>query len=122
VPSPPSRLVKALHGTDWSFRPRGRADAEVERVPVGGWLVASSALSLHAAAIEGLGPALLAEWLVSPDIDAGRLIDLFPDYEATATDFSSAIWLLYASRQHLPQRVRTVVDCLKNELRQRIST
>jgi DNA-binding transcriptional LysR family regulator len=107
-------------GTEWSFRTRGCADAAVEKVRVGGWLVASSALSLHTAALEGLGPVLLAEWLVSPDIDAGRLIDLFPAYEATATDFSSAIWLLYASRQHLPTRVRTVIDFLKNELRQRI--
>lgn len=128
MPAAPSELsgcscLRFSHrdfGTEWSFRTRGCADADVKKVRVSGWLVASSALSLHAAALEGLGPVLLAEWLVSPDIDAGRLIDLFPAYEATATDFSSAIWLLYASRQHLPQRVRTVVDFMKNELRQRI--
>jgi hypothetical protein len=33
-----------------------------------------------------------------------------------------AIWLLYASRRHLLQRVRTVTDFLKNELRQRIGS
>ena len=109
-------------GTDWSFRRRGQRDTDVERVRVGGWMLASSALSLHAAALEGLGPVLLAEWLVRPDLEAGRLIDLLPDFEATATDFTSSIWLLYASREHLPRRVRLVVDFLRDELLRRIGS
>jgi DNA-binding transcriptional LysR family regulator len=102
--------------SEWEFRERGIVNAKVQKVAVGGWLVASSALSLHQAALDGLGPVLLADWLLGPDMAAGRLVDLFPRYEATATDFDAAIWLLFASRDHLPRRVRVVVDFLRDEL------
>lgn len=102
--------------SEWSFRALGRTPGKVETVQVGGWLVASSALSIQQAALDGLGPVLLADWLLDPDIAAGRLVDLFPQYEATATHFDHAIWLLYASRAHLPRRVRVVVDFLRAEL------
>jgi DNA-binding transcriptional LysR family regulator len=80
---------------------------------VRGWLVMSTAVALHRAALEDLGPTLLADWLVAPDIEAGRLVDLFPKLEATATNFDSAVWLLYASREHVPRRVRAFVDFVK---------
>ncbi|WP_296306648.1 LysR family transcriptional regulator [Pseudomonas sp.] len=100
----------------WSFRRRGVADADVEVVPIGGWLSASSSMSLLASAVDGLGPVLLADWLVEADIRTGRLVDLFPGYEVTSTHFDNAVWLLYASRDHLPRRVRVVVDFLRTEL------
>jgi DNA-binding transcriptional LysR family regulator len=100
--------------TQWSFRDR---QGGVQSVAVRGWLVMSTALALHRAALDGLGPALLADWLVDPDIDAGRLVDLFPKHEATATNFDSAVWLLYASREHMPRRVRAFVDFVKAKLR-----
>lgn len=99
--------------TQWSFRSPG---GPVETVAVRGWLVMSTALALHRAALEGLGPTLLADWLVEPDLRAKRLVDLFPDFEVTATNFDSAVWLLYASREHVPQRVRAVVDFFKTQL------
>ena len=104
--------------SEWTFRPAGGGGdtPQTEVVPVKGWMVASSALSLHQAALAGLGPVLLADWLLDEDIAAGRLIDLFPDYEATSTHFDSAVWLLFASREHLPRRVRVVVDFLRTEL------
>lgn len=100
----------------WSFKAKGAPDADIEVVAIGGWLAASSALSLLEAAVDGLGPVLLADWLVDPDIAAGRLVDLFPQYEATSTTFDNGVWLLFASREHLPRRVRVVVDFLRDEL------
>jgi DNA-binding transcriptional LysR family regulator len=97
--------------TQWSFRERD--SQPMQTVAVRGWLVMSTALALHRAALDGLGPALLSDWLVGPDLDAGRLVDLFPNHEATATNFDSAVWLLYASREHVPQRVRAFVDFVK---------
>jgi DNA-binding transcriptional LysR family regulator len=98
--------------TQWSFRPRAGGNNTVD-VAIGGWLVASSAMALRQAALEGLGPALLADWLVMDDVKAGRLVDVFPKWEATATHFDSAVWLLYASREHVPQRVRAVIEFLR---------
>jgi DNA-binding transcriptional LysR family regulator len=34
----------------------------------------------------------------------------------TSTNFDNAVWLLYASREHLPRRVRVVVDFFRAEL------
>jgi DNA-binding transcriptional LysR family regulator len=101
----------------WRFRPLGEAQAEAEAVSVGGWFVASSATALRRAALEGLGPALLADWLIDGDVARGRLVDLFPGLEASAGQFDSAVWLLYPAREHLPRRVRAMVDFLKGALR-----
>jgi DNA-binding transcriptional LysR family regulator len=97
--------------TQWSFRERD--NGAVQEVAVRGWLVMSTALALHRAALDGLGPTLLADWLVGVDLEAGRLVDLFPHHEATATNFDSAVWLLFASREHMPRRVRAFVDFVK---------
>jgi DNA-binding transcriptional LysR family regulator len=113
--------------TAWTFRelpsdkaaPGEAASARapsIETVHVRGWMMASTSLALHRASLDGLGPALLADWLVDADVEAGRLVNLFPRHEASATDFDSAVWLLYASRSHLPARVRGVVDFLKEAL------
>lgn len=107
------RFALPGYRTQWLFRDPAGA---VEAVPVQGWLVASTALALHRAALDGLGPALLADWLVGPDLEAGRLVDLFPGHEVTATDFDGAVWLLYASRAQVPRRVRAVVELLKERL------
>ncbi len=99
--------------TQWKFR---SANSALQTVDVKGWLVLSTALALHRASLDGLGPALLADWLVGRDIACGSLIDLFPDQEVTATDFESKVWLLYASRAHLPRRVREVIGFLKEQI------
>jgi DNA-binding transcriptional LysR family regulator len=84
-------------------------------VAVSGWLLMSTALALHRAALDGIGPALLGEWLIESDLKSGRLVDLFPNHEVTATNFDSAVWLLYASREHVPQRVRALIDLVKKK-------
>lgn len=99
--------------SEWRLRAR---DGSEQSVPVRGWLIVSTALAMHRAALDGLGPALLSDWLIGPDLAAGRLVDLFPDHEVTGTDFSSAVWLLYASRAYLPRKLRACVDFLKERL------
>ena len=64
-----------------------------------------------------VGPALLADWLVADDLAAGRLVDLFPEYEATPTDFDNAVWLLHTSRSYVPKRVRAFVEFMKQRIR-----
>lgn len=98
--------------TQWRFRSRGGA---VTEVPVKGGIVISNALALHRAALEGLGPVLLADWLVGADLKHGRLVNLFPGYEVTATAFSTAAWILYPSRSYVPLKVRAFIDFMKAE-------
>ncbi len=97
----------------WIFRDRV---GEVTTVPVGGSLVIGNAMCLRQAARDGLGPALLADWLIADDLNAGRLVALLDDYDVTATSFETAVWALYPSRDHLPRKVRATIDFLRSEL------
>jgi DNA-binding transcriptional LysR family regulator len=96
--------------TRWLFRDKR---GEVTQVAVDGDLVVSNALALRDCALAGMGPCLLANWLIDEDLAAGRLVDLFPAYRVTATDFETAAWLLYPSRTYLPNKVRATIDFLK---------
>lgn len=101
---------------DFRSRWRFRRDNEIIEVPVTGDIVISSPLALRSAACAGLGPALLASWLIDEDVASGRLVDLFPDYEAAAASFETAAWILYPSRSLLPLKARLVIDFLKAAL------
>ncbi|MEM9144652.1 MAG: substrate binding domain-containing protein [Pseudomonadota bacterium] len=99
--------------TAWRFR---RADGAEITVPVAGDIVLSPASSLRQAALAGLGPALLPDWLIDEDIAQGRLVDVFPDHAATATSFETAAFVVYPSRSILPQKVRAMIDHLRAHL------
>ena len=62
-----------------------------------------------------MGLALLPDWLVTEDIQAGRLSRLFETMEVTATDFNSAIWLVRPSGNYLPLKTRAFIDFLLAE-------
>ncbi|MBI3562362.1 MAG: LysR family transcriptional regulator [Gammaproteobacteria bacterium] len=97
----------------WLFRdPRGT----VTEIPVHGDITILNALALRACALAGMGPVLLANWLIDADIAEGRLVDLFPEYRVSVADFDTAAWLLYPSRAHLPNKVRVMIDFLKQHL------
>jgi DNA-binding transcriptional LysR family regulator len=110
-----SCLTYALPGyrTRWIFR-----DAAGEQfVPIAASMVISGALALRQATLDGIGPALLANWLIDRDLEAGRLIDLFPSHQVTATTFETAAWLLCATRDLMPRKVKTTADFLRTRLR-----
>jgi DNA-binding transcriptional LysR family regulator len=121
-PSAPGELATrdclrcSRHGqrAPWRFRDLRGSIREVE---VHGWLLASNSLALHRAALDGLGPAMLPDWLAAGDLAEGKLVDLFPDYEATPNDFDNAVWMLYASRAYLPRRVTTSMSFIKQRIR-----
>ncbi|WP_147125335.1 LysR family transcriptional regulator [Shimia ponticola] len=96
----------------WRFRQAG----DELTVPVTGPVLLSSPLALRHAARQGLGPALLPDWLVANDLRRGRLMNLFPDWQVTATTFDTAAWLLYPSRRHLPARTRAAITVLRQAL------
>jgi len=106
------RLPLPGYRSRWRFRNKR---GTVLDVPIQGSIVISSVLAIQRAAVDGMGPALLADWLIREDLTKGRLIDLFPGYDVTATDFDTAAWLLYPSRAYLPRKVRAFIDFLKSE-------
>jgi len=100
--------------THWRFRSGG--DDPVLDVAITPRLRVSGALALREAARAGLGPTLMADWLVDEDIRAGRLVDLFPGHDVTATQFDTAAWLIYPSRSFLPRKTRAMIDFLRERL------
>jgi DNA-binding transcriptional LysR family regulator len=98
----------------WRYRATGATD--VGEAAVSGDIVISNALALYSAALNGLGPALLPDWLIAGDLARGDLIDIWPGYDWAATDFSTAAWLLYPSRQQLPPKTRVAIDFFRARL------
>ncbi len=99
--------------TQWRFKDiEGRETS----VAVAGPIQASTSLALRELARRGMGATLLGDWLIDGDIAAGALVDLFPEYRVTATEYETGVWLLYPSRRYLPAKTRAVVDFLRQRL------
>lgn len=67
---------------------------------------------LRLAALEGMGVALLPEWLVRLDLAVGRLEPVLPGVGA-----STKVFAVYPSRHSQPARLRTFLDYLVKEAR-----
>lgn len=64
--------------------------------------------ALRAAAAAGLGVALLPDHVCWPDLDAGRLVRLFPEWHAQ----EGIVHLVFTTRRGLPPAVRAFIDHL----------
>lgn len=93
----------------WSFSsPTGAVD-----VPVSGSVEIAGALALRAAARAGMGPTLLADWMLREDLACGRLIDPFPGMQVNATSCDTGPYILTASRSYQPLKTRCFIDSLR---------
>jgi DNA-binding transcriptional LysR family regulator len=99
--------------TRWLFKD---ARDQITEVPVRGSITLSTALAIGQAALDGLGPALLSHWIVEDEIARSRLVNLFPNHRVTATDFETAVRLMYPSRAYLPLKVRAFIDFMKAQV------
>ncbi|MGY0571298.1 LysR family transcriptional regulator [Bradyrhizobium sp. RDM12] len=92
-------------GDEWRFLDRRGAPASVR---ISGSLVTNSGEALRRMVIEGAGIGLLAGFLVSDDLDAGRLVRLLPEYRPVEMSMNA----VYPHRHHLSAKVRTFIDML----------
>jgi DNA-binding transcriptional LysR family regulator len=104
--------IKAFRSR-WLFRDKGGCE---ESVSISGDITLAPAGSLLTAALEGLGLAMLPNWLVDDAISLGALVHVLPDHAVTATTFDTAAWLVYPSRAYLPNKVRVMADFLREKL------
>jgi len=93
----------------WRFRDRGGRDFSVK---IGGPVHANSGHLLEALAREGLGIACEPDFIVGPDIRAGRLKPVLRGFEPPPAN----IYLVYPSRRHLSAKVRAFADFLVERL------
>lgn len=86
----------------WEFvRGRKRIELDME-----GQLTVNDAGSLYSVCLAGYGVAQVFDLGLRPMLDDGRLIDLFPDWP----DERFPLYALYASRQHMPAKLRAFLD------------
>jgi DNA-binding transcriptional LysR family regulator len=84
------------------------ADGRVAEVRLLGRVTSDSGDLLLDAAIAGLGWVVLPEFALAPHLREGRLVRILPEWEGP----TSAMWVVYPHRRHLPARVRALADHL----------
>lgn len=91
-------------GDDWTFDgPGGAVTVRVEpRIHT------NSGDTCREAALQGQGVVLQPDFLVGPDLRAGRLIELMPAYRS----LELGVYAVYATRKHLPMKTRRLIDYL----------
>ena len=82
------------------------------RVKVGGQLSTNDGETAVRWAIEGHGVLLRSLWDIGPDLAAGRLRRVLPDWQSAPAD----VYALYPERMHLSAKVRAFVDFMSERL------
>lgn len=98
----------------WHFVPKEGGETLV--VPIRPRMVATNALMLREAALAGLGPSLLADWMIDDDLAAGDLVSLFPAHEVSVPNAPATAWAVYPSRAHVPAKARAFVEHLRQAM------
>ena len=104
---------RARHNLDWLFKDKTEKITEIK---IRGKYLLTNSLAIKQCAIAGMGLALLPDWLVDRELKSGKLIRLFAEYDVTATNFDSSIWLLYPSRAYIPAKTKVFIDYIFDNL------
>lgn len=91
--------------SNWPFAGPG---GESITVQVSGRIEVNSPLTSRAAAVSGLGFAVIPDFIAEPEIEAGRLIPVLDDFIRDG----AGIFAVYPHRRYLPAKVRVFVDYL----------
>ena len=92
-------------GSDWRFV---GADGAEHHVTVGGSISASNGDVLRAAALDGVGVALLPDFIAGPDVRRGDLVEALPSYRPPVL----GVHAVYPPTRHVPAKLRAFIDFL----------
>lgn len=93
-------------GAQWSYR-------DGLRVTVSGRLTFSNASACLSAVEEGLGIAVMPDFVATEALAAGRVREILADW----SDMKLGIHVLWPGRRNLPRKLRVLVDFLAADLR-----
>lgn len=99
-------------GDHWFFTSAGDARQQVS-VRVAPVMRTNNGDTCRAAALQDQGIVLQPDFLIGEDIQAGRLIELMPEWQAGEL----GIFAVYPSRRYLPAKVRLLIEYLAEQLR-----
>ncbi|TPI70149.1 LysR family transcriptional regulator [Mesorhizobium sp. B3-1-3] len=90
---------------NWRFKGEGEDSMSVA---VSGPIEVNSPIVARAAALSGLGFAMLPDFIAAPDVASGKLVTALDDRIPAGT----GIFAVYPHRRYLPAKVRVFVDFL----------
>lgn len=93
-------------------------DGEAISVTVSGPIEVNSPLAVRAAAVSGLGFAVIPDFIAAPEVGKGRLVPVLENYIRGG----SGIFAVYPHRRYLPAKVRVFVDFLVQWFKQNGTT
>lgn len=99
-------FATAIHLNEWIFK---LEDGSEFPVRAEGNFTANNGETIHEMVLAGLGIARLAEFLVAPEVQEGKLVRLLTPYYR---DVEVPINAVYPTRRHLSPKVRAFVDFL----------
>jgi len=94
---------------EWRFRAR---KGPWIAVTIDAAMYCNSDFVLKQAALDGLGIALFPRFFVARELDEGTLLEALPGYDMPALSVNA----VYASRRHVPPKVRAFVEFLAEAL------
>jgi DNA-binding transcriptional LysR family regulator len=107
-----ARLVRGRHIFDhWPFREDGRS----LEIQVRGTLLTNNSEVLHEWALAGRAITVKVFWDVEEDIKAGKLVQLLQPFQDDEMNLHAS----YATRSHLPPRMRLFIDFVVSALQER---
>jgi len=99
------------YNLNWLFK---NSDGEIVEIVISGRCMITNSQSIRHCAQQGMGLALLPNWLIHDDLKTNKLVALFPDYQVSATDYDAAIWMMYPSREFLPLKTKIFIEYLQS--------
>lgn len=117
APQIPTDLTKHAcipFGRTRAWKMKGRNE-EVYDVPVGGRVSVNLGDAIGEWVLAGLGIGQASLWHAGPDIRAGRLIQVLPQYRVWP---ETKIWSVRPAGRVMPVRVRTFIDFMHDKIRQ----
>ena len=92
------------------FIPHEGIDQAIKRVTVAGPLRINDLDAQLLAVEQGLGVALLPDWLVAQKIKRQELVHWLPDWHVQATQVPASLWLVYPPKRTVSSKVRCFID------------
>lgn len=121
IPEKPEDLLSHSCLVNWASSPRNKwhfkSSAGNVTMAVSGRMQANVADALRVAAIEGLGLVMLASYVVSRDIEKGKLKPVLENYILPPLD----IHAVYPHRKYLSAKVRRFLEFLQDWLGPKVS-
>jgi len=103
------------NNSNWLFRDKQQ---NIQNIAINYTTRITNLTAIKQCTLYGMGISLIPNWLAEQEIAQGELVRLFSDYDVTATDYESSVWLVYPSREYLALKSRVFIDLLTTRFKQ----